>query len=490
MARSSALCAALASALTLWIGGCGSESDTPDDGAPGPEDPASAIALLGRTCDDALDAIGDAADAPSPFTAETRGALARCAYDRFVPADEMRAHYAEIGLPDPGVTTGAHKLRLSYFIERASGEPGLTSASIYLPAARIADPAPLVVAGHGSVGLADACAPSREEANGFHRDWRSQLYAFAGAGWVVIQPDFPGLGTPGATSWMSAPDEGHAMLDATRAARALLRPGFFSSHNAIVGHSNGGHAALSAQALAKSYGAEGTIDAVVAYAPFWLSNAAWGALLTPLGASYADDVFYSMTMQYFYGHLDAYEGDEHATDAFLAEHADDARAFLEGACWSDITGKEAGPSSQGWKKAADLFRPEYTATVGGCGLSGTCDDPLAATWKERWVADRPPPDPAIPIVIWQGALDDFLVPGFQKCAIDRLEGQGADLQVCVDEAGTHSSIVTADAAWVRDYFASLALGADGPAPCAGIEALGEDLSCSMPIANSVEPTEP
>lgn len=490
-----AFCSSLAFSV-LPLAGCGS-SDTSGSGGSGgtttttdPDRDAALAALGAKACDDPLDSIYDAVDPPAAWTPANRGDIAKCAFDRRVSAEEMTAHFKDEGLPEPPITTGAYKFRIAYWTERDAGQPLLTSAALYLPEKLRADPSPLVVAGHGSVGLADKCAPSREDPDGFHRDFRTQVYTFAGDGWALLAPDFPGLGTPGATSWMHSVDEGHAMLDGTRAARKLAKQGLFSDKNAIVGHSNGGHAALSAQSFAKTYGSEGTIDAVVVFAPFWLSNGAWGALITKIGNALITPAFLSMSMQYFYGHLDAYEGKDHAGDAFLPDKRQAITDFLEGGCWQNVAHEDSGPGDLGLTKGSDAFTADFTDTVGTCGFNGTCDADIAKTWKERWAKDRPAPDPDIPIVLWHGKKDDFLTPGFQMCGIDRLKGQSADLTVCIDEEGDHSSLIPASAGWVTAYLEQNMLGGASPGTCKGLEVFDPPLECSAPIPNSTDPNEP
>lgn len=478
-----------AATLLLWaalvlsvalVPGC-TTSETPATSTP--DDKNAVIALLVNDCTDPVNDVYAASQAAA-------GAISACAYERELTVDELRSHFPADGFPDPGIGSSAHKLRIAYGSERSDGSPTQTSAAIYIPSSRRADPSPVVVLGHGSVGLADECAPSREEPGGFDKDWKALAYTFAGDGWVVIMPDFPGLGTNGVTSWMHSDDEGHAMLDATRAMRNLFREGALSDKNAIIGHSNGAHAALSAQSYAAAYGSAGSIDTVVVFSPFWLSNAAWGALITSLGEALITPTFMSLTMQYFYGHLAAYEGEDHKLDAFLEDKALLAGDMLEAGCWQDITREEHGPPSIGVNRGADLFRQSYIDEVGACALNQGCDSELAATWKARWVADRPPADTTIPIVQWTGALDDFLTPGFQQCGADRLAAQGADLTICVAAEGEHSTLVSGTADWVRQHLAATLLGQAPPDTCPGVEVLAQPPACSLPIPNSVDPSEP
>jgi Secretory lipase len=497
--------------LALWLA-CKSDSPDPptagDSSTTGPDstgpstvddtgttgttgDPIDAIlARLAVPCDDLLDDVYAAAP-PAPWSPELRGSIAGCAYDREVSVDEMSAHFtAHPELPDPGLGTAAHKLVLSYWTEREPGQPVLTSAALYVPEELRADPSPLLVLGHGSVGIADLCAPSREDEEGFDKDWKALAYPFAGDGWMVIMPDFPGLGTEGPGTWMLSLDEGHAILDATRAARRLFEPGTLTDQNALVGLSNGGHATLSAQAMLDEYGAEGEVVANVLYSPFWLSNAAWGALISPVGETLLNPTFMSMTLQYFYGHGYAYDGPDGALAPLLPEQADAVAELLESECWGDATGEKLGPPSLGILIGEDAFTEAMVDEVGSCAVLEDCDTPLALAWRERWVADRPTPSPAVPIVYWMGGADDFLSPGFQQCGVDRLVASGADLTLCVDLEGGHSEVTTRTSAWVRQYLESVLLGGAAPDACTGVEVLGRPLTCTLPIVNSTDPADP
>ncbi|MCA9708540.1 MAG: hypothetical protein KDK70_22010, partial [Myxococcales bacterium] len=316
------------------------------------------------------------------------------------------------------------------------------------------------------------------------------VYTFAGDGWIVAQPDFPGLGTAGITTWMHGPDEGHAILDATRAARELFASGVLSDKNALIGHSNGGHAVLAAQAYVDDYGAAGSVETVVALNPFWLSNAAWGALISAVGESLLNPTFMSMTLQYFYGHGYAYDGPDGALAPMLPEQADAVAQLLEDECWGDVTGEALGPPSLGILTGEDAFTDAMVDEVGTCAVLEQCDTPLALAWRERWAADRPSPSPDVPIVYWMGGADDFLTPGFQQCGIDRLAANGADLTLCVDAGSGHSEITTRTAGWVRQYLDSVLLGGAAPEACTGVEALGRPLMCSLPIINSTDPADP
>lgn len=476
-------------AALLAFAACGGDGAPAIDAAAIDADPdpdrTAALALLGVPCTDGLDAAYAAHPPPAPWTAAQRGAIAACAYERKVTVAEMQAHFTTENVPPATISTDVYKFRVAYWTERGPDQPQLTSAAFYLPVTRRGAPAPLIVAGHGSVGVADRCAPSKEDPQGFLRDYRTQMYPLIGDGWVVMAPDYPGIGTPGVGTWQLAIDEGHALLDGTRAARRLARAGLLSAHNAIVGHSNGGHAALAAQSYAQAYGSDGPIAAVVVWAPLWISNAAWGALISDTGAVLLTPAFMAMTLMYLDAHLETQGGAAELAEAYLPGKAAAVRAWLEGGCWRDLTSMTTGATSIGISTGRDAFTAEFVTEVGDCGLTDSCTTARATTWRARFAADRPPPDPSIPIVLWQGREDDFLTPGYQGCGVARLTAGGADLTACL-ESGDHSSVISASAGWVREYLAHQLLGAAAPAACTPFVPPG----CAVPIPNGTTPSDP
>ncbi|KRI53516.1 alpha/beta hydrolase [Acinetobacter pittii] len=104
---------------------------------------------------------------------------------------------------------------------------------------------PIVVWAHGTTGVADACAPSKAALADSTKDLISKLLA---AGYVVVAPDYEGLGTPGIHPFLNVKSEAFSITDAVVATRNYLsqRNLLTSKKWLTVGHSQGGHAALSA----------------------------------------------------------------------------------------------------------------------------------------------------------------------------------------------------------------------------------------------------
>lgn len=104
---------------------------------------------------------------------------------------------------------------------------------------------PIVVWAHGTTGVADACAPSKAALAESTKDLISKLLA---AGYVVVAPDYEGLGTPGIHPFLNVKSEAFSITDAVVATRNyLLQRNLLTSKKWLtVGHSQGGHAALGA----------------------------------------------------------------------------------------------------------------------------------------------------------------------------------------------------------------------------------------------------
>jgi pimeloyl-ACP methyl ester carboxylesterase len=128
---------------------------------------------------------------------------------------------------------------------------------------------PVITYAHGTTGVADACAPSRNAAGGpvipYVEYVYPQLSAFLDAGYAVLRTDYQGLGTPGPHPYLIGKSEGRSVLDIVRAAQELSPK--IGDDYAIAGHSQGGHAALFAAGMADNWVPEQNLAGTIAYAP-------------------------------------------------------------------------------------------------------------------------------------------------------------------------------------------------------------------------------
>ena len=122
---------------------------------------------------------------------------------------------------------------------------------------------PVIAWAHGTTGLADRCAPSHEGAVG---PGFEPLLGLVRSGFVVTATDYEGLGTAGVHPYLVGSSEGRSILDSIRAAQAMADAGA-GERAAILGISQGGHAALWAGELVDAYAPELLVAGVVAASP-------------------------------------------------------------------------------------------------------------------------------------------------------------------------------------------------------------------------------
>jgi hypothetical protein len=112
---------------------------------------------------------------------------------------------------------------------------------------------PVITYDHGTTGIADQCAPSRDSLSNPAHVYNSYAYPLLNrwlkAGYAVVRTDYQGLGTAGAHQYLVGVAEGRSTLDIVRAARKLDKR--VGNRFAIAGHSQGGHAALCGEARAE-----------------------------------------------------------------------------------------------------------------------------------------------------------------------------------------------------------------------------------------------
>ncbi|WP_278364334.1 alpha/beta hydrolase [Acinetobacter schindleri] len=124
---------------------------------------------------------------------------------------------------------------------------------------------PIVAWAHGTTGVADQCAPSRNELN---PDIKDMITGLLKAGYIVVAPDYEGLGEPSGTElhpFLNLKSEAYSITDAVVAAKDYL--GSEASNQWMaVGHSQGGQAALGAAQYA-ARASQMTYKGTVALAP-------------------------------------------------------------------------------------------------------------------------------------------------------------------------------------------------------------------------------
>jgi len=124
----------------------------------------------------------------------------------------------------------------------------------------------VVVWAHGASGIAPGCAPSLGS-DPVGTDAIPDVAAALAAGWVVIAPDYPGLGTRGPHPFLIGNPAARSLLDAVLAAGGLGGDLTLGGPTLIWGHSQGGNAALWSGIIAPSYAPAANLAGVAALAP-------------------------------------------------------------------------------------------------------------------------------------------------------------------------------------------------------------------------------
>jgi alpha-beta hydrolase superfamily lysophospholipase len=165
---------------------------------------------------------------------------------------------AALWLPATGRAYRVHYLSSGHF-----GLPVIVSGAVFIPEGATPPGGwPMVSWAHGTVGVADVCAPST--AGRSVRDV-TYLTAWLKAGYAIVATDYRGLGTIGRHPYLDGLSAARDVIDMARAARRVdntLSKTWFA-----VGQSQGAHAALFASSIATKYATELDFRGSIATAP-------------------------------------------------------------------------------------------------------------------------------------------------------------------------------------------------------------------------------
>ena len=167
---------------------------------------------------------------------------------------------AEPVVDTPG---GMQAWRIRYWTSDGSNRPREVTGMVVAPREAVpARPRNVLAWTHGTSGVSKRCAMSTNPLF-----WTvTPGLAAVRQGYVVVAPDYPGLGSEGVHPYLVGQDTGRSVLDAVRAARSI--PGAASgSRFAVWGESQGGHASLWTGQIARTYAPDLQLVGVAAAAP-------------------------------------------------------------------------------------------------------------------------------------------------------------------------------------------------------------------------------
>jgi len=299
----------------------------------------------------------------------------------------------------------------------AAGRTDAVSGTITVPKGKAPKGGwPILTWAHGTTGIADSCAPSRDPKGILTSYVVPELERWLKAGYAVVRTDYQGLGTPGVHGYLIGKDEGRSVLDIVRAARKLDR--HLSNRVFIAGHSQGGHAALWAAALAKSWTPELKVAGTAAFAP--ASHLGEQAQLIRSVTSPSPIT---------------------AIAALILRGADSADSKLHVASLLSARAAALYPLT------LTQCLPALSAVNTFAGIA-PADAPKPGANLDPLVAYLNTQDPetlkiSTPVEILQGTADTTVLPPFTDQLVSQLQGNGVKVTYQTFDGVSHGAIVTA-----------------------------------------------
>ena len=188
--------------------------------------------------------------------------LTACNDDDDSPASNQQPTYLSEGNYSLDTVENSSSIKvMTYNMTNVQGKTATATAMVLFPqVARPKDGYRVVVWEHGTVGGGDDCAPSK---NVIHPRFKILANTLLAAGYVIVAPDYEGLGTPGIHPYLNFSSAAKSALSAVQAAKdhygKQLNGAWMS-----VGQSQGGHASL---ATAEYANTDTTYKGAVAGAP-------------------------------------------------------------------------------------------------------------------------------------------------------------------------------------------------------------------------------
>jgi len=417
--------------------------DAAVDGAGNPPVPLHVVA----DCSTALTAIYDTPPGLPVMSPIRRGELVACALEEELTADQVTTRLKAVGIHDVQAT-GVTIYRISYRTERhglIDPEPyTLGTAWAFVPEVPRPGERPVVIAAHGTVGLSDSCTPSKFPfvADGLPLPW-------AAAGYVTVAPDYAGMGTAGTQGYGDARDTGYSTLDSGRAIRHLFADNALSEKVVVLGHSQGGGAALSAHALDQEYEGAGHVVAAVPFAPGLAVKLSSTNFKFPLfGTGFAGGVPAAVFALQLYAY--------HANTVALASAGDGYpamyRAALVGLVESQCIFQLATTVPAVAPNFGSIIEETLRLTTIDCLDGLSCVEP-GKSYVEYLQASLvlPHADSAPNVFLVQGSNDAVVNPKAAACIRDSLQSAGIAPDMCVDGPANHFDVVIRNVATAIEW---------------------------------------
>lgn len=303
---------------------------------------------------------------------------------------------------------------------------------------------PLIAWAHGTVGVADSCAPSWNARS--ERD-AQYLNSWLAKGYAVVSSDYAGLGTAGLHPYMSVRTGAYGVLDSIRAVAGRAGVG---SKTVVVGQSQGAGVAFGTAAYAPVYAAELDLRGTVATGvPYYTPK-----MMTGQGLQAGAEAVRPETAFLLYMALAGQLGDASVTDERLVS-AKALPLLIEArkTCVSPMMDKvvDAGLSR------AQVMGPSFAAV-----LNRYARELVYPTLKLQ-----------TPIFIGAGAADEFTAAPLQMMLASDACAAGSTVEAHLYPGLDHSGAVNGSLADSGPFVRKLFDGEAVASNCAQVGALGQ-----------------
>ncbi|MEV4315091.1 lipase family protein [Actinocrispum sp. NPDC049592] len=318
---------------------------------------------------------------------------------------------ANLWLPNTGKA-----YRVSYTSYDVRGLPTLVTGAVFLPKGLTPYKGfPVVAWAHGTVGIADNCAPST---NGRSQRDIDYLKAWLAAGYAVAATDYEGLGTPTQHPYENGRSEARSVIDLVRALPAVdWRLG---KRWLAVGQSQGAQATMFTGSLVKSYAPELDFRGTIATGmpSQWRTLAEVAHVYDPAAPPIPE------VLLIISGLAVAHPTQVHPADLLTPLGQDLYTKSREGYCYDDLAAQFAG------KTNGDIFAIDTTERA------------LVQNLVDQ-DAEIPVKEYAGPVFIAQGTADTVVYPPASQTTADNLKAAGNDVTLKFYPGADHDTTLQA-----------------------------------------------
>ena len=383
--------------------------------------------------------------------ATANGALLETEFVATHSASEISQLIAGFYEPDQAIPAqfAVDEYRIRFQSTYQEDEPIEIVAQFFVPRVEEGAEFPVFVAGAGSSGIADQCAPSLEQPAvqnwGSYKLW---MLSMAAQGYIAVLPDYAGFNDPDRMQpYYVSEMAGRVMLDAARAALHWSAENPNSPAQAqdavlLTGYSQGGQTVFASKDMWDTYAPEVPLKGIIGFAP--VTNMASHMMTLPQLAPYR-----MVAWEDYYG-TDQVDPALVFTDHWLPTLYDDVMRM----CVFDAAGFfSANP--------AELYRPDVLEGL----QNGTLDEiyPTLAALLELNSPGFVQND--LPALIIQGAEDRTIPMPVHEAFVERYCAAGNFLNEFVIQDATHFHLRELSYRATLDWMANAVAGEFDPNTC-------------------------